>query len=205
MRECSGPHPEAHFFFLALPGRADMLGMELPHAACLRGCACAPPMIKSLLPAVAVLLLLGLPARADGPLAVTPQSPDWTVKYEKTDKAETYTLIPPDPHTADFAFSRWSVAANSDQIPGYLESLAKGFLQQAQLNPKIQLASYQYDKGEFIGFPYSGKYAEFTLKSGLKEELFIFGDSTGLWYGHFIGTPDGWLNAMEVLKAIQKR
>ncbi len=164
-------------------------------------------MIKSLFSAAAVLLLLGLPARADagtGPLAVVPQSPDWTVKYDKTDKAETYTLVPPDPQTADFAFSRWTVAGNGDQITGYLESMAKGFLQQAQLNSKIQLASYDYDTGEFIGFPYSGKFAAFSFKSGLKEYLFMFGDNTELWYGHFIGTPQGWLAAQEVLKNIKK-
>jgi hypothetical protein len=161
-------------------------------------------MIKLLLPAFAGLLLLSLSARAEGPLVLTPQSPDWTVKYAKTDKAETYTLTPPDPHTADFAFSRWGVAGNGDQIPGYIETMAKGFLKQAQINPKIQLASYDYDKGEFIGFPYSGKFAAFSFKNGLKEYLFIFGDNTGLWAGHYIGTPNGWLGAMEVLKSIQK-
>ena len=161
-------------------------------------------MTKTLLSAVAVLFLLGLSAHADGPLVVIPQTPDWTVKYAKTDKGDTYTILPPDPHTADFAFSRWTVDANSDQIPGYLETMAKGFLQQAQLNPKIQLASYDYDKGEFIGFPYSGKYAAFTFRSGVKEYLFMFGDNTGLWYGHFIGSPQGWLDAMEVLKAVKK-
>ena len=161
-------------------------------------------MIKPLLPIVAVLFLLGLPARADGPLVVTPQSPDWTVKYAKTDKTETYTLVPADPHMAAFVFTRWTAAGNSDQIPGYLGSMANEFAQQAQLNPKIQLASYDYNQGEFIGYPYSGKYAEFTFKSGIKEELFIFGDNTGLWSGHFIGTAQGWLDAMEVLKAIKK-
>jgi len=161
-------------------------------------------MIKSPLYAAAVLVLLSICARAEGPLAVVPQSPDWTVKYTKSDKDETYTLTPPDPHTADFAFSRWNAPGNGDQIPGYLQSIAKDFLKQAQLNPKIQLASYDYDKGEFIGFPYSGKFAAFAFKSGLKEYLFMFGDNTGLWYGHFIGTPEGWLNAMEVLKRIQK-
>ncbi len=161
-------------------------------------------MIKSLFPAVAVLLLLGLSARAEGPLIVVPQSPDWTVKYAKTDSGETYTLVPPNASTADFAFSRWTVDANSDQIPGYLETLAKGFLSKAQINPKVQLASYDYNKGEFIGFPYSGKYVEFTFKSGLKDFLFIFGDNTGLWYGHYIGTTDGWLGAMEVLKGVKK-
>jgi hypothetical protein len=181
-----------------------MLTSHLSHAACFRGCACAPPMTKTLLSAVAVLLLLGNFARADGPLTVIPPTPDWTVRYTKTDKAETYTFQPPDPHTADFAFSRWTVDANSDQIPGYLETLAKGFVQQAQLNPKIQLASYDYEKGEFIGFPYSGKYAAFTFRTGVKEYLFIFGDNTGLWSGHFIGSSQGWLDAMEVLKAVKK-
>jgi hypothetical protein len=204
MRECSRRAPAAHFFFLALPCRADMLDAHLPHAACLRGFACAPPMIKSLLSAAAVLFLFSLAARAEGPLAVVPQSADWTVKYAKTDKDETYTITPPDPHTADFAFSRWTSPGAADQIPGYLQSMAKGFLKQAQLNPKIQLASYDYDRGEFIGFPFSGKFASFSFRNGLRDYLFIFGDSTGLWYGHYIGTPDGWLNAMETLKGIQK-
>jgi hypothetical protein len=160
-------------------------------------------MIKLLFSA-ALLLLLGLNARADGPLAVVPTSPDWTVTYKKTDKGDPYTLIPPNAQTADFAFARWAVDGNSDQIPGYLGSLAKGFLAQAQLNPKIQLASYDYTQGEFIGFPYSGKYVAFTFKNGVKDFLFIFGDNTGLWYGHYIGTDTGWLDAMEVLKAVKK-
>ena len=203
MRECSCHASPAHFFFLALPGRADMLEAHFPHDACLRGCACAPPMIKSLFSA-AVLLLLSLSARAEGPLAIVPQTADWTVKYAKTDKDETYTIVPPDPRTADFAVSRWISPGNGDQIPGYLQTMAKGFLKQAQLNPKIQLASYDYDTGEFIGFPYSGKYVAFTFRNGLKDYLFIIGDSAGLWYGHYIGTPEGWLAAMEVLKGIQK-
>jgi hypothetical protein len=165
------------------------------------------PMLKLLLSAVAVLFLLGLTARADanaGPLVVAPQSPDWTVKYKKDSSGDTYTLVPPTAQTADFAFSRWAIAGNSDQIPGYLHSVARGFVQKAQINPRIQLASYDYDEGEFIGDPYSGKYVAFTFKNGLKDYLFIFGDNTGLWSGHFIGTPDGWLSAMEVLKGIQK-
>jgi len=162
------------------------------------------PMTQLLLSAIATLLLLGLPARADGPLVVTPQSPDWTVKYKKDASAESYMLVPANPQAADFAFSRWPVPGNGDQIPGYLHSVARGFLQKAQLNPQIQLASCDYDEGEFIGFPYSGKYAAFTLKSGLKDYLFLFGDNAELWSGHFIGTPNGWLAAMEVLKAIKK-
>jgi hypothetical protein len=165
-------------------------------------------MTQSLfLATVAALVLSSVQLRADattGPLAVVPTSPDWTVTYKKTDKGDTYTLVPPSAQTADFAFTRWSVAANSDQIPGYLETLAKGFLSQAQLNPKIQLASYDYTQGEFIGFPYSGKYVAFTFKNGVKDFLFIFGDSSGLWYGHYIGTDTGWLDAMEVLKAVKK-
>lgn len=167
------------------------------------------PMTRSLLLAAIALLGLALPTRADsatGPLVVTPQSPDWTVKYEKSDKGETYTLVPP-PNSnqpADFVISRWSAGGNADQIPGYLGTLAKGFLESAQRNPKIALASYTYTPGEFIGFPYSGKYVEFSFRNGAKDYLFILGDSTGLWYGHFIGTQQGWLNAVEVLKGIKK-
>jgi hypothetical protein len=166
-------------------------------------------MIKLLLPVVVVLSLLCLPARADsdtGPLIVTPQSADWpwTIKYQKDANGETYTLLPPVAQTADFAFSRWQVAGTYDQIPGYLDSLTKGFIQAAERDPKIKLESVAYAKGEFIGDPYSGRYVQFTLRSGLKDVIFMFGDNSGLWYGHFLGTEQGWLNAMEVLKAVQK-
>jgi hypothetical protein len=162
-------------------------------------------MIKSLLPAAALLLLL-IPARADndtGPLVVTP-SGDWTVKYEKLPDTDKYTLVPPAAQPIDFAFTRWQVPGNSDQIPGYLDTLAKGFLQAAAHNPKVKLDSTAYTQGEFIGDPYSGKYVQFTLKSGLKDILYIFGDNTGLWYGHYIGPADGWLDAMGVLQGIKK-
>ena len=165
-------------------------------------------MMKSLLPVAAVLILLDLATRAEasnGPLFITPQTSDWTVKYQKDASGETYTLVPPDSQVGDFAFSRWTAPGNSDQISGYLDTLAKGFIDAAQRNPKIQLDSTDYVQGEFIGDPYSGKFVEFTFKSGIKDVLFMFGDSNGLWYGHYIGTPDGWLNAMEVLKSIQIR
>jgi hypothetical protein len=164
-------------------------------------------MIKLLLPVAAVLILLGLPARADsstGPLVVIPQTSDWTVKYQKDDNGETYTLVPPATVSANFSFSRWGVAANADQIPGYLDTLTKGFLESAQRDPHIKLQSTDYTPGEFIGDPFSGKYVQFTMASGLKDVLFIFGDNTGLWYGHYIGPADGWLDAMEVLKSIKK-
>ena len=210
MRRVYPPRPVAHFFFLALPCRLDMLDPRLPARlvpARIGVRKVSSPMIKSFLSVAAALVLLGLPARADaptGPLVVTPQTSDWSVKYQKDASSESYQILPPTAQTADFAFSRWGVAANADQIPGYLDTITKGFLQSAQRDPRIKLDSTDYTPGEFIGDPYSGKYVQFTLKSGLKDVLFIFGDNSGLWYGHYIGPADGWLNAMEVLKAIKK-
>lgn len=181
-----------------------MLAAESPQPAWSR--AFLPPMMKSLLSAAAGLLLLGFAAQADstGPLVVTPQSTDWSVKYQKTDTSESYTLVPPSGTSADFVITRWPAAGNGDSIPGYLDSLAKGFVEKAQRSSKIALASLDYKPGEFISDPFSGQYVEFTFKSGVKDYLFMLGDGSGLWYGHFIGTPQGWLNAVEVLKGIKK-
>ena len=160
-------------------------------------------MIKPfLLLAVGVLVMMTAAARAEGPLVVTPAA-DWTVKFTRV-PSECYTLVPPPKQAVDFAFSRWAVPGTPDQIPGYLDTMAKGLIENSARNPKIKLDSTDYTQGEFIGDPYSGKFVEFSLKDGLKDVLFMFGDNTGLWYGHYIGTGDGWLDAMEVLKAIKK-
>jgi hypothetical protein len=164
-------------------------------------------MIKSLLSIAVALLLLGLPAFADantGPLVITPQSPDWNVKYKKDDSGGTYTLVPPAGQNVVLTFSRWPAPGNADQMPGFLNTMAEKFADLAQHNPKIQLESSNFTKGEFIGFPFSGNYVEFTIKGGLKQVLFMFSEGTGIWNGQYIGPDDGWYQAMEVLKGIKK-
>jgi hypothetical protein len=164
-------------------------------------------MIKPLLLATAALLLLGLPVQADadtGPLVVTPQTADWSVKYQKDANGETYTLTPPAGQNILLMFSRWPAPGNADQMPGFLDTMAAKFADLAQRNPRIQLESSKYTKGEFIGYPFSGKYVEFTIKGGLKQVLFMFSEGNGIWNGQYIGPADGWTDAMEVLKAIKK-
>jgi hypothetical protein len=110
-------------------------------------------MTKSLLPAVLLLLATGLAAHADstGPLIVSPPNAQWTVKYKKDDHGETYTLVPPTGQDILLTFSRWPAPGNAQQMPGFLETMADKFADQAQRNPNIQLASTDYTKGEFIG------------------------------------------------------
>jgi hypothetical protein len=164
-------------------------------------------MIKSLLSVAVVLLLLGLPAYADpnaGPLVITPQSPDWNVKYKKDAGGESYTIVPPAGQNIVLTFSRWPAPGNADQMPGFLNTMATKFADLAQHNPKIQLESPDFTKGEFIGFPFSGNFVEFTIKGGMKQVLFMFSEGTGIWNGQYIGPDDGWYQAMEVLKGIKK-
>jgi hypothetical protein len=169
-------------------------------------------MIKSLLAAAAFLVLLGLPARADpdssaagtGPLVVTPQTADWTVKYQKDNNGESYTLVPPAGQNILLTFSRWPAPGDADQMPGFLDTMASKFADLAARNPKIKLDSPNYTSGEFIGYPFSGKYVEFTIKGGLKQVLFMFSEGNGIWNGQYIGPADGWTDAMEVLKSIKK-
>jgi hypothetical protein len=163
-------------------------------------------MTKSLLPAVLLLLATGLAAHADstGPLIVSPPNAQWTVKYKKDDHGETYTLVPPTGQDILLTFSRWPAPGNAQQMPGFLETMADKFADQAQRNPSIQLASTDYTKGEFIGYPFSGRYVEFTIKGGLKQVLFMFSEGTGIWNGQYIGPDTGWLDAMDTLKTIKK-
>jgi hypothetical protein len=163
------------------------------------------PMSKLLFSAL-LALVLALPALADastGPLQITPAD-GWTVKYDAT--AQSYSVVPPAGPAQNtlLSFTPWPAPGTPAEIPGFLDTMAAKFADMAQHNPKIKLASPQYTKGEFIGDPYSGNYVEFTIKGGLKQVLFIFGDSTGLWNGQYIGTADGWFDAMEVLKGIKK-
>lgn len=164
-------------------------------------------MIKLLLSVAVSLILIGLPAHADsstGPLVVTPQTADWTVKYQKDANGESYTLVPPAGQNILLTFSRWPAPGNADQMPGFLDQMAAKFADLAQRNPKIKLASTDFTQGEFIGDPFSGKYVEFTIKGGLKQVLFMFSEGDGIWNGQYIGPADGWLDAMEVLKGIKK-
>ncbi len=129
-------------------------------------------------------------------MVVTPQSADWTVKYKKDDTSEIYTLVPPPAGQGIlFTFSRWPAPGNADQMPGFLDTMAAKFAETAQRNPKIQLDSTNYTKGEFIGYPFSGNYVEFTIKGGLKQVLFMFSEGSGIWNGQYIGPADGWLDA----------
>ena len=171
-----------------------------------RGWTRFPSMIKSLFSVAVLSLFLGHSACADatsGPLVVTPAA-DWTVKYQKENDTESYSLIPPQGQNVLLTFSRWPAPGNADQIPGFLDTMAKKFAELAQRNPKIKLASTDYTKGEFLGDPFSGNYVQFTIKGGLKQVLFMFSDGTGIWNGQYIGPADGWLDAMEVLKAVKR-
>jgi hypothetical protein len=153
-----------------------------------------------------VLVLAGAArARGDtGPLQIAPPPNGWTARYDAD--TQTYSVVPPPGPAQNYrlTFGHWPAPGTPNEIPGFLDTMAAKFADLAQHDPRIKLAPPPYPTGEFIGDPFSGNYVEFTIKGGLKQVLFIFGDNTGLWNGQYIGSADGWLAAMEVLKGIKK-
>jgi hypothetical protein len=160
--------------------------------------------MRILLAAVALSLGSVLSLHADqGPLVVSPPS-DWTVTYDGSKGVSFYSLSKPQGENVILMFSKWPAPGNADQIPGFLDQIATKFVDAAARNPKIKLDNTNYDKGEFLGDPFSGNYVEFTIKGGLKQVMFMFSDGNGIWNGQYTGSADGWIEAMEVLKAIKK-
>jgi hypothetical protein len=155
---------------------------------------------------IAVLsFLFTLAVRADsttGPLQI--DASDWSVQYDNSKKTQLYTLSRPQGENITLMFSRWPAPGNADQMPGFLDQMATTFLDRAKTNPKIKLESSDYTKGEFLGNPFSGNYVQFTIKSNMKLVMFMFSDGNGIWNGQYTGSADGWIEAMEVLKGIQK-
>ncbi len=182
-----------------LPSVAGLLLLLAPLAACADADATNAPA-PAAAPAPAPE---SAPASDPGPLVVTPAA-NWTVQYKKDEKTESYTVVPPAGNTTLLAFSRWPAPGTADQIPSFLDQMARRFGEMALHNPDIKLASTDYTNGEFIGDPFSGKYVEFTIKGGLKQVLFMFSDGPVIWNGQYIGTADGWNDAMAVLKSIKK-
>lgn len=164
------------------------------------------PAMRHLFSAALLSLLFTLSVRADsktGPLQID-GSPDWTVKYDNSKGNQFYSLSRTQGENVILIFSRWPAPGNADQMPGFLEQMANKFLDIAKTNPRIKLDSSTYTQGEFIGYPYSGKYVEFTIKGGMKQVMFMFSDGDGIWNGQYTGSADGWIEAMEVLKSIKK-
>ena len=164
------------------------------------------PAMRHLLSVAVLSLLFTLSARADsstGPLLIDDPT-DWTVKYDNSKGTQLYTLTRTQGENVILKFSHWQAPGTADQMPGFLEQMANKFLDIAKTNPKIKLETDTYRKGEFLGDPFSGNYVEFTIKGGMKQVMFMFSDGNGIWNGQYAGSADGWMEAMETLKAIKK-
>ncbi len=162
--------------------------------------------MKFLLSLAVLSFLLRLPALADstpGPLQVNP--PDgWNVKFPADNGAPVYALTKAPGDNVLLVFSKWTAPGTKEEIPNFLDSMARKFAAGARSNSRIKLASDDYTKGDFIGDPFTGKFVLFTLDGGLVQTLFMFTDGDTLWQGRYSGTSQSWLDSVEILKALRK-
>ncbi len=130
--------------------------------------------------------------------------PQWSIDFKGDKGIQFFTVKRTEGEPALLMFSRWPAPGNKDQIPKYVESLAKGFLDQAKTNPKIKLESKEYKIEKIEGVEFSGEYTSFTVSNGHLQSMFMISDGDGIWSGQFTGSKERWSEALEILKKLKK-
>ncbi|HSH93579.1 MAG TPA: hypothetical protein VK968_05500, partial [Roseimicrobium sp.] len=107
-------------------------------------------------------------------------SANWAVEYKGDQGVEFYTVTRKEGETALLMFSRWPVPGNKDQIPGLIDSMAKGFMTKAKEN-KLKLETTHYKIEKLQGDFYSGQFVVFKTQGGLVQTMFMISDGDGIW------------------------
>ena len=156
---------------------------------------------------IAVLILgiatIGKAEDARSPLIIDAQ-PQWTVEFEGDKGIQFFTIARTEGEPAHMMFSRWPAPGNNDQIHKLVESIAKGFAEQAKLNPAIKLDSDQYVIEKIKGIEFSGEYASFQVSNGILQTIFMISNGDGIWSGQYSGSKERWIEAIDILKKIKK-
>jgi hypothetical protein len=156
---------------------------------------------------IAVLILMATTiAQAEEvkvPLIVDAPS-QWSVDFKGDKGIQFFTVKRIEAEPALLMFSRWPAPGNKDQIPKLVETIAKGFLDQAKMNPVIQLESEEYKNEKIEGVEFSGEYVSFAVSTGILQTMFMLSDGDGIWNGQFTGSKERWIEALEILKKLKK-
>lgn len=129
---------------------------------------------------------------------------EWTVEYKGGKGVDFFIVKRLDEDASLLMFSRFPVRITKEQIPQWIDNMAKGFLKKARENPKIKLESETYVTGKIDGGEFLGEFALFTTQSGTCVVMFMIANDEGVWTGQFTGKKERWGEALEVLKKLKK-
>jgi hypothetical protein len=108
----------------------------------------------------ALLALLGCSPASKGPLSF--QLPTgWKVEHQTPAGLHFYSVTAGTADEGLLMFSQWPPPSRPEEIPGLVQKLADGFLDQAKQSSEFKLASHEYRVEQFTGSQCQGSYAVF--------------------------------------------
>lgn len=102
--------------------------------------------------------------------------------------------------------SQWPPPTRPEEIPKVVQKLADSFLMQAKVTG-INVTSSKYRVENFNGAEGQGGYVGFQTSYAGKNTLqtmFLMSVSNRVWNGQFMGTSNGWAQALTILKSVRK-
>jgi len=154
---------------------------------------------------VFALVIVGCSPSGKGPLSF--QSPTgWKVEHQTPGGLHFYTVTAGTADGGLLMFSQWPPPSRPEEIPGLVQKLADGFLDQAKKSSEFTLATQEYRVEQFTGPQCQGSYAVFQTGSGgtnVLQAMFMMSVGGRVWNGQFTGPSNAWIQAMGVLKSIK--
>jgi hypothetical protein len=162
--------------------------------------------MRTLLPAILALVLVGCSPTIKGPLSFQPPQ-DW--KVAKESDPNFYSVTAKNPDEGLLMLSEWPLSARADEMPALVQQLADGFPKKASTSPEFTLSSQEHRVESFSGEQCQGSYATFQATSTASGKnillaMFMVSVDGKIWNGQFTGTPDAWKQALNVLKGIKR-
>ncbi|MCO5053712.1 MAG: hypothetical protein M9920_15645 [Verrucomicrobiae bacterium] len=145
------------------------------------------------------------PPAAKGPLSFQ-LPPDWSMEYQSPGGLHFYTVIAGTPDGGLLMFSQWPPPNKPQEIPGLVQKIADGFLDQARKSSEFSLATQEYRIEQFASIRCQGSYAVFQTNNGgtnIWQTVFMMSVDGRVWNGQFTGPSNAWIQAIGLLKSIK--
>ena len=156
--------------------------------------------------AIAVILVLaGCSPRNHDSLSFQ-LSPGWKLQDEAPGGVHFYIVAANPPGEGSFMLSQWFQPTKPEEIPTVLRGIADGFVKQAKVSG-INVTSPKYQVENFNGAEGQGSYAVFQTSYAGKNTLqtwFMVSIDGRVWNGEFLGSSNGWAQALTILKSVRK-
>ncbi len=152
-----------------------------------------------------VLVFVGCSPTSKGPLSFQVPA-GWTVEHQTAGGLHFYAVTAGTADEGLLMFSQWPPPSRPEEIPGLVQKLADGFLDQAKQSSEFTLASHEYRVEPFTGARCQGSHAVFQARSGgtnVLQTMFMMSVDGRVWNGQFTGPSNAWIQAIEVLKSVK--